>query len=77
MGFIKSHSLETLYDKVKEKTGADVNIQQLILLDQLYIEARYPGEMGLLPDGKPTMQEVAAFYELANQIFETAKVVCV
>jgi len=33
--------------------------------------------MGLLPDGKPTMQEVAAFYELANQIFETAKVVCV
>lgn len=77
LGFIKTHSLETLFDKAKRKTSVDIDIQQLMLLDQLYIDARYPGEMGLLPDGKPTIQEVTIFFELAKQIFETTKVVCV
>lgn len=77
LGFIKSHSLETLYSKVKEKISTDINIPQLILLDQLYIEARYPGEMGLLPDGKPTIQDVAAFYNLAKHVFETAQIACI
>lgn len=77
LGFIKSHSLESLYNKVKEKTSTDINIQQLMLLDQLYIEARYPGEMGLLPDGKPTIQDVNVFFELAKQMLETAKIACI
>jgi HEPN domain-containing protein len=76
LGFIKSHSLEMLYNKVKEHIGADINMDQLILLDQLYIDARYPGELGLLPDGKPSTKEAKEFYILGKQIFEAAKLVC-
>ena len=40
-------------------------------LDSLYIEARYPGELGLLPDGRPTIDDARRFYEYAKWVFET------
>lgn len=76
MGFIKTHSLETLYNIIEEKISIKIDIQQLTLLDQLYIEARYPGEMGLLPDGKPSIIETNKFYELAKSIFRVSKTTC-
>jgi HEPN domain-containing protein len=76
LGFIKTHSLEMLHNKVKEKITSEFDINQLILLDQLYIDARYPGELGLLPDGKPSVKEAEAFYNLGKQIFEEAKSSC-
>jgi len=72
LGLRKTHSLELLYGKVKEKVTTEINTDLLILLDQLYIDARYPGELGLLPDGKPSISEARAFYNLAEMIFERA-----
>jgi len=34
----------------------------------LYVDARYPADFGLLPDGKPTVEEAIAFSELAIYI---------
>jgi HEPN domain-containing protein len=76
LGFIKSHSLEMLYNKVKGKISTGINSDLLILLDQLYIDARYPGELGLLPDGKPSIKEAEEFYSLGRQIYEAAKSTC-
>lgn len=76
LGFIKSHSLEMLYNKVIEHINAVINMDKLILLDQLYIEARYPGELGLLPNGKPSVKEAKEFYILGKQIFDAAKLTC-
>lgn len=76
LGFIKTHSLETLYNIVKGKLTVKFNTDILIILDQLYIDARYPGEMGLLPDGKPSISEVKSFFSLAQEIFESAKSAC-
>lgn len=39
-------------------------------LDAVYIEARYPGELGLLPYGKPTQAEAKDFYEFARQFYQ-------
>ena len=38
-------------------------------MDAVYIEARYPGEMGLLPTGKPTTEEATELYRFAEVIF--------
>ena len=38
-------------------------------LNTLYIDSRYPGDIGLLPNGKPTLQDAQAFYTFANEIF--------
>jgi HEPN domain-containing protein len=76
LGFIKTHSLEMLYDKVKEKISLKLNTNILITLDQLYIDARYPSELGLLPDGKPSVSEVKEFFKFAKEVFEAAKLSC-
>lgn len=39
-------------------------------LDQLYIESRYPGELGLLPNGKPTLKDAQEFYDFAQKLFD-------
>lgn len=41
----------------------------LKILDELYIDSRYPGDMGLLPYGKPTLEDAKRFYEFAQEIF--------
>ena len=38
-------------------------------LNTLYIDSRYPGDIGLLPNGKPTLQDAQEFYAFANEIF--------
>ncbi len=68
LGFIKTHSLETLSSIVKKRIDLPLTMDMLILLDQLYIDARYPGELGLLPNGKPSLPESRKFAELAENI---------
>jgi len=76
LGFIKTHSLETLYKLVKPVFSIKIELDLLILLDQLYIDSRYPGEMGLLPDGKPTVDESTKFFNLAKMINKEAESTC-
>jgi HEPN domain-containing protein len=38
-------------------------------LNSLYIESRYPSDMGLLPYGKPTLEDAKEFYNFANKLF--------
>ena len=40
------------------------------LLDTLYIESRYPADMGLLPYGKPTLKDAKEFYDFAQKLFD-------
>jgi len=76
LDFIKSHSLETLFNIVKERFTINLDLDLLIMLDQMYIEARYPGEMGLLPDGKPTITEAKAFADFASIVYQETIRVC-
>jgi HEPN domain-containing protein len=76
LGFYKIHSLETLYNKVKDRFKPGINIDLLASLDQLYIDSRYPGELGLLPDGKPSIDESEEFFNLSIKVFERAKLIC-
>jgi len=38
-------------------------------LNTLYIDSRYPSELGLLPQGKPTLEEARVFYQAAKEVF--------
>ncbi len=42
-------------------------------LNALYIDARYPGELGLLPYGQPTKNDIALFYNLALTIHQKSE----
>jgi len=66
---IKTHNLERLYKKVKDYIEID-DYDKLELINELYIDSRYPASFGLLPYGKPTLEDAKEFYEFANDIFE-------
>lgn len=42
-------------------------------LDQLYIDARYPGNLGLLPDGAPSIADAREFYDFSRGFNDTIK----
>ena len=69
LGFIRTHSLTRLYEMVRLRYPVIQDIDMLDRLDAVYIEARYPGEMGLLPTGKPTTEEATELYRFAEVIF--------
>lgn len=73
IGLVKTHNLSHLYQLVKPHYDIIDDIDTLEQLDTIYIEARYPNEMGLLPHGKPSLDEANHFYNFAKEIYETLK----
>ena len=65
----KIHSLNKLFNECKNKIDL-TNNQIVNKLDKLYIDSRYPGDMGLLPYGKPTLEDAKEFYNFALEVFE-------
>lgn len=65
----KIHSLNRLFEICKEYIQ-NTKLDTVSLLDSLYIESRYPGDIGLLPYGKPTIEDAKEFYRFANDVFE-------
>lgn len=64
----KIHKLLKLQNILPVKL-ADIDKDILNILDELYIESRYPGEMGLLPHGKPSTDDAKEFYAFAISTF--------
>jgi HEPN domain-containing protein len=42
----------------------------LSMLDELYIDSRYPGDMGLLPHGKPSLEDAQEFYDFSLDVLK-------
>jgi HEPN domain-containing protein len=70
LGHIRVHNLARLFEIVRPKAAFEVEVVLIEKLDKLYIDARYPGELGLLPDGKPTRADAQQFYACAKSIYE-------
>jgi len=67
------HTLETLLAKITRYAVFEAELDLLEDLDKLYVDARYPADFGLLPDGKPTVEEAIAFTELAINMHNKIK----
>lgn len=65
---IKSHDLIRLNNLIKEFLSLS-DLQTLKFLNELYVDSRYPGDMGLLPNGKPSFNEAKALFEYAELAF--------
>ncbi len=65
----KIHKLLNLYNKVSFALE-DLDEDIMSILDGLYIESRYPGDMGLLPHGKPGIEDAKVFYDFALSTYE-------
>ena len=67
------HDLITLNSKIEKHLKLEVDSDLLNQLNELYIDARYPAEFGLLPGGKPPKELSPKMYRLAQDICEMVK----
>lgn len=51
------HSTKKLYDVVADLVQKPIETDDLLFIDSVYIESRYPASFGLLPNGHPTLKE--------------------
>jgi len=66
----KTHNLEVLVDQVKKHYKFIFDYDIIIQLNDLYIDSRYPSDVGLLPSGKPTQENARVFYQYAKELME-------
>ncbi len=66
----KIHNLKKLYSLLPKKATENMTIEEdeLDRIDQVYIDSRYPADLGLLPSGIPTQKEAEQIYNLAENI---------
>ena len=64
---IKSHDLIRLqlYASI-QLSVSETNL--LGIINEVYIDSRYPGDLGLLPHGKPTIPEIESFIQLCDTL---------
>jgi len=67
----RTHDLERLYGLIEDfKIILEVDEDLLDQINDVYIEARYPSDMGLLPDGVPSDETVTMFYEFSKNLYD-------
>jgi HEPN domain-containing protein len=70
LDLVRTHSLTRLYELVRSHYPIVDDVDMLDRLEAVYIDTRYPGEMGLLPYGKPAPKEATALYHFAQDVFQ-------
>ena len=63
------HNLLALYGVIKEIIDLNIDEDLLSTINDIYLESRYPGEIGLLDDGSmPTIEQANQFFIFAKEI---------
>jgi HEPN domain-containing protein len=71
---VKTHNLLTLYGMIREIANFDFDEDLLATVNDIYLDSRYPGEVGLLDDGSmPTVEQVDQFYVFAKKVEDKIK----
>ena len=69
---IKSHDLFRLQVAANIQLSED-ELNLLGIINEVYIDGRYPGDLGLLPQGKPTISDIKTFIQFCDEIFNNLK----
>ena len=68
----KIHSVVRLFGVITENIELEFKIDEdaLNLVDDIYIDTRYPSGLGLLPSGFPSKEEAAEVLKIAKNIYD-------
>jgi HEPN domain-containing protein len=66
----KIHNLVKLYSSLPNNIKMEINlkIDELDILDTVYIDSRYPSEIGFLPNGFPSNEKTKFIFEFSKKI---------
>jgi HEPN domain-containing protein len=69
----KIHSLSKLFALCETYISTSFDNDLVIALDSLYLESRFPGDLGLLPEGRPSLKQAQIFYDFAQKVYAVVK----
>jgi HEPN domain-containing protein len=69
----KIHNIITLKGNVEKYIELDLDQDIFDQLNEVYIDSRYPTDLGLLPDGKPSREMAEKFFGMATEIHNAIK----
>ncbi len=69
----RTHNLITLKEMVKKYLKLNVKEEIITEINETYIDARYPADLGLLPSGKPNQTLAREFADAAIIIYREIK----
>lgn len=69
----KTHDIIRLFALAEKIYDLEIDMDLLHKVSELYIETRYPGDFGLLPDGKPSLDEARVFFLFAGDVYEAVR----
>jgi HEPN domain-containing protein len=65
----KIHDLLVLYSEIESIQDWNLDHSMLNEISKIYTVTRYPGNIGMMPNGRlPTMEEAKSYFELAKQV---------
>lgn len=64
------HNLTRLFALTEPFLISPIDEIELEMLDNVYTSSRYPGEIGLISTGKPTLKESIELFEIARKIYD-------
>jgi HEPN domain-containing protein len=69
--FPKVHDISKLYNLLPGELKHELNVDEdnLLKINEVYIESRYPSELGLLPSGFPTKEQAELIFEISSSIY--------
>jgi len=65
----KVHNLIRLHSLSEQFLDEDILLSELDLLDNVYVNSRYPVEIGMMESGKPTLEESKELYLIAKKLY--------
>jgi len=64
----KIHNLLTLYGTIKKVIDFGFDEDLLAMINDIYLDSRYPGEIGLVDGVKPTVELANSFLSFAKEV---------
>jgi len=65
----RTHNLLKLYGMAREKLKIAFDMTMLEMINDIYTDARYPSDLGLLPDGLPSKEKARQFCDFTKDIY--------
>ena len=69
----KVHNVIKLKELTEKYIELEIDRDLLTQINEIYIETRYPSDLGLIPTGKPTIETARIYTNFAENIYNIVK----
>ncbi len=66
----KTHDLLRLFNMIRDLSLVELDEDLLVMINETYIDSRYPGDFGLMPDGKPSKETAEQIFCFSKRVFK-------